>query len=177
MPVTPLHVGPALVIKAACGAHFSLLVFVLSQVLMDLEPAIRMLRGDAVLHGPSHTYLGATVIALASLFAGRPLCEWFLRRFQADPRSPFLVWLHGANEISWHAAAISAFVGTYSHVLLDSLMHGDMEPLAPWSQHNGMLLLVSVDALNLLCLGSGVLGVVLLGAAFILRSRRAPGAP
>ena len=42
MPVTPLHVGPALVIKGAFGERFSLLVFCLAQVVMDIEPVVHL---------------------------------------------------------------------------------------------------------------------------------------
>jgi hypothetical protein len=69
MPVTPLHMGPALAAKALCGRHFSLLVFGFSQVVIDLEPLIRIQRDDAVLHGFTHTYLGATLLGLPSLAA------------------------------------------------------------------------------------------------------------
>lgn len=172
MPVTPLHVGPALVAKAAFPRHFSVLVFALSNVVMDIEPAVQFLREEAVLHGFTHTYLGATILGFVSLLVGKPVCEWLLARFHADPASPFLVWLHGPDLIGWRNAAISAFAGTYSHVFLDSIMHGDMEPLAPWSKANGLLFAIPVDTLNLLCVASGLLGAALLAAACVLASPR-----
>ncbi len=43
-------------------------------------------------------------------------------------------------------------------MLLDSLMHTDIEPFAPFSLDNRMLGLVSVAALHELCLYSGLLG-------------------
>jgi len=65
-------------------------------------------------------------------------------------------------------------VGTYSHVALDSLMHADMRPLAPWSNSNGLLQLVSLGALHLACVLSGLAGVLLMLALFA--RRRTPGA-
>ena len=59
MPFTPFHMGPGLAIKAVSGRYLSLMVFGFSQVAMDIEPLVRMIRGDAVLHGFTHTYLGA----------------------------------------------------------------------------------------------------------------------
>jgi hypothetical protein len=171
MPVTPLHMGPAMVVKGALGARFSLLVFGFSQVVIDLEPLVGILRDDPELHGFTHTYLGATLVALGAMFAGRPFCQWLLRRFQADPGSPPLVWLHGPDTISWGAAALSAFLGTYSHVFLDSFMHADMKPFAPWSSANPQLLAVSVDGLQLGCLLSGVAGAVLMGLVYVARAR------
>jgi hypothetical protein len=172
VPVTPLHMGPAFVAKAAVGRHFSVLVFAFSQLAMDIEPIVRFLRHDRILHGFSHTYLGATLIGLVSLFAGRFIGQYLLRRFQADPQSAFLVWLHGPNEISWTAAATGAFFGTYSHVFLDSFMHDDMEPFAPWSSANGLLLRISVDSLHLVCVGSGLFGALLLVVVFLGHRRR-----
>jgi hypothetical protein len=177
MPVTPLHIGPALIVKAVVPHHFSVLVFAFGNVLMDIEPAVQFLREEAVLHGSTHTYLGATILGFVSLFLGKPFCEWLLARFQADPRSPFLVWLHGPDHIGWRTAAISALAATYSHVVLDSIMHGDMEPLAPWSRANGLLAAVPVDTLNLLCVGNGLLGAALLAVAFLLRTPSAPKGP
>ena len=43
--------GPGLAIKAVTGRHLSLLVFGVSQVVIDVEPLVRIIRGDAVLHG------------------------------------------------------------------------------------------------------------------------------
>ena len=172
MPVTPLHVGPARIAKAAFPRHFSVLVFAFGNAVMDVEPIVQFARGAPVLHGFTHTYLGATILGIVSLAVGKPACEWLLARFRADPASPLLVWLHGPDHIGWRNAGISAFAATYSHVLLDSFMHGDMEPLAPWSKANGLLLAVPVDMLNLLCLGSGLLGAALCVVPFLLRRPR-----
>lgn len=168
--------GLALVLKAAGGRRFSFLVFGFSQIAIDLEPLVRIMREDAVLHGFTHTYLGATLIAIFSILAGRPACQWLLRRFQPDPRSPLLVWLHGPDTISWLAAALSAFAGTYSHVFLDSIMHWDMHPFAPWSPENPQLHAITVDALHLVCMLSGLAGALAMGLLFRYSSRRSPEA-
>ena len=66
MPFTPFHLGPGALIKAVGGERFSFMIFGGSQVLMDVEPLVRMIRGDAVLHGMSHTIAGALVIGVVS---------------------------------------------------------------------------------------------------------------
>lgn len=58
MPFTPFHMGAGLALKAVAGRHFSVLTFGIAQVAMDIEPLVGMLRGAAVLHGPTHTYFG-----------------------------------------------------------------------------------------------------------------------
>ena len=53
-------------------------------------------------------------------------------------------------------------IGGWSHVLLDSLMHSDMEPLAPFSAGSGMTNLVTIAQLELFCALAGALGVAVL---------------
>jgi membrane-bound metal-dependent hydrolase YbcI (DUF457 family) len=169
MPLTPFHMGPGLAVKVVCGRYFSLMVFGFSQVAIDIEPLVRIIRGDAVLHGFTHTYLGATLVALVSVLVGRPVCQSLLNYWTPDPHSPFLNWLRGPNPISWPAAIAGAFVGTYSHVFLDSIMHSDMQPLAPFSGANALLHVISVGSLHLVCVLGGVIGALVVFAAFILR--------
>jgi len=175
MPFTPFHMGPGLAVKAVGRRRFSLMVFGFSQVAIDVEPLVRIIRGDAVLHGFTHTYLGATFVALASVVIGRPICQALLRGWTLEPPSAFLGWVTGTPRISWPTATGSALVGTYSHVALDSLLHADMRPLAPFSETNALLHAVSLGALHLGCVLSGLLGVLVLAAAFIVqRAERTP---
>jgi hypothetical protein len=169
MPITPFHMGPGLLVKALGGRHVSLMVFGFSQVAMDIEPAVRMIRDDVVLHGFVHTYLGATLIGLVSAAVGRPICQVVLDRWAPKPDAAIETWLRGPKRISWPAAVVGAFAGTYSHVFLDGLMHSDMEPLAPFSGANALLGVLSPEVLHVACVLSGVLGVLLLGTAFIRR--------
>jgi hypothetical protein len=175
MPFTPFHMGPGAIVKAALGRHFSLSVFGFAQVAMDLEPLARMLRGDPAPHGLSHTYAGATAIGVISLLLGRPICRRLLRLWPLEPELPFLNWLRGSGDISWPAAAAGAFVGTYSHVLLDSLMHAEMQPFWPLADRNGLLWLVSPEALHVLCLAAGVVGLAGMYVRYRVVGRRATG--
>src|SRR3954470_9256120 len=100
MPFTPFHLGPGAAFKAIGGRHFSFMVFAGSQVLMDIEPLVAILQGRAVLHGITHTILGALVIGLAAGAIGRPLAEWALR---------LLGITH--HPIGWTASFVSGLVG------------------------------------------------------------------
>jgi membrane-bound metal-dependent hydrolase YbcI (DUF457 family) len=64
-----------------------------------------------------------------------------------------------------------AFVGTYSHVFFDSIMHSDMQPLAPLIEANSLLHVITVDALHLACMLSGLLGILLMYVMFLVRGR------
>src|SRR5260370_21704410 len=99
MPVTAFHLGPGIAAKAVLGRHVSLMVFAFSQVAMDVEPVAHVLRGDAVLHGFAHTYVGAALVAALSIVAGRPGCPWLLPPRPPGPGSPVLERLRGANPL------------------------------------------------------------------------------
>lgn len=172
MPFTPLHMGPGLAFKAIGGRHFSLMVFGFSQVMIDLEPLIRMILGDSVLHGVTHTYLGATGVGLASVLIGKPFCQWLLDHVRPDPSLGMLVWLRGSGRITWTAATVGAFFGTYSHIALDSVMHADMQPLAPLNNDNAPLHIVSIDAVHAGCIAAGVIAAVALAAAYLAARRK-----
>lgn len=159
--------GPGLALKSVAGNHFSVLMFGVAQVAIDIEPGIGMLRGSATLHGWTHTYLGATIIAAAVLMLGRPLCLAILKRWNRELVAHRHSWLTSPENLTWPAAAAGAFIGTYSHVALDSLMHFDIRPFSPFSSDNGLLNLVSYQALHVGCVVAGVAGVLL----WVLRQR------
>ena len=172
MPFTPVHLGPALAVKAAAPRHFSFLVFGLTQVVIDSEVALYMIAGGWPVHRLFHTYLGATLVAAVTVVLGRPLLEWAIRLWNrlVAPNGESILRIE--PRITLVAAMSGALIGGYSHVLLDSIMHSDVRPLAPWSDSNALLRLVSVDHLVIACVGLGVLGAAALAAAS-LRARRA----
>jgi membrane-bound metal-dependent hydrolase YbcI (DUF457 family) len=126
------------------------MIFGGSQVLMDVEPLVHMIRGDPILHGVSHTLAGALVVAIVSAAVGRPICNALLERSGIIDRP-----ISGA--VAWG----SAIVGTYSHIALDAVMHRDMKPLWPIACSNPLLGVVSVNTLQLLCVVSGIVGGLL----------------
>jgi hypothetical protein len=173
MPFTPLHMGPALALKSVSGRHFSVLMFGLTQVALDIEPGIGMLRGADVLHGWTHTYLGATLIGALVLAFGRPLCLAILRRWNRELRHHRLGWLADPDALGWPAAALGTFVGAWSHVALDGIMHADMRPFSPLGLSNPSLSWISIESLQVACVAAGVAGIALwLASRAVLRSNR-----
>lgn len=160
MPFTPLHMGPGLAIKAVAGRHFSVLAFGIAQIAMDVEPLVGILRDVEVLHGPTHNYLAALmiapIVALMAPIIGAPI----LRRWNRELSYYHLDWLVSPESWTAYPVITGAFVGTGSHVVLDSLMHADIRPLAPWSSANGLLGLVSIGTLNQACLVAGIVGAL-----------------
>lgn len=153
MPFTPFHMGPGILVKALLQGSFSLMVFGWAQIIMDIQPLVVMITGEGHLHGFTHTYVGATLLAIFSALTGKYLSEIGL-------------YVLGLNRqwqirISWPVTVLSAFVGAYSHVLIDSVMHHDMAPFFPFSEASPLLDLISVYALHEVCVYSGLGGAVI----------------
>jgi hypothetical protein len=153
MPFTPLHLGPGLVFKAIGGRHFSFMVFGGAQVLMDIEPLLGMVYGWPSLHGVTHNLAGALLVGTLAGAIGRPISERVLRGLRIA-HAPF----------TWTASFVAAYVGTFSHVALDALMHADMAPRWPLRDGNPWLGAISLEQLHLACLGLALLGGAVLAA-------------
>jgi len=153
MPFTPFHMGPGIVVKALLQGSFSLMVFGWAQIVMDIQPLVVMITGEGQLHGFSHTYIGATLLAIFSALSGKYLSEIGL----------FVIGLNKQWQvkIAWWVSFLSAFIGTLSHVLLDSFMHSDVEPFFPVTTGNTLLGFISVQALHEACLYSALVGGML----------------
>ena len=152
--------GAALIVKPGLNRHFSVIAFGLAQVAMDIEPGIGMLTGANVLHGPTHTLLGALIIALIVLFIAPVIYRHLIARWNTEVIHYKLAWLIEPTHLSKTAAAIGAFVGTMSHIALDSMMHQDMHPLAPFSQANPLMGFIAHDGIYQLCAVAGVIGAI-----------------
>jgi hypothetical protein len=158
MPVTPYHFGPGAAIKAAIPRYFSFTIFCFAQIVTDCETAYYLVRGEYPLHRVLHTYVGATCVAVFCIAVGRPLCQFALRLWGDRDSAPFKRYFPAGDTISWSAAVIGAFIGTYSHVFLDSIMHSDVRPFSPFSNQNPFYLLVSLYTLHFSCIVLGAFG-------------------
>lgn len=157
--------GPGLAVKSLAGRRFSLIAFGIAQAAMDIEPLIGLLRGASVLHGPTHTYLAALGIAALATFATLAFGRHILRYWNGELIYQDMAWLGEAETFTPGPVILGAFTGTLSHILLDSFMHADITPFAPWSNTNGLLGRVSVETLQDFCLFSGIFGAAIWAAA------------
>ena len=153
MPFTPIHMGPGLFIKALLQGSFSLMVFGWTQIVMDIQPLIVIITGQGHLHGFTHTYIGAILMAVFAALSGKYLSELGLKILGLSKSQPI--------KIVWWVCFLSAFIGSFSHVLLDSIMHSDVEPFYPLSLLNNFYGLMSLSALHKFCMYSGLIGSVI----------------
>jgi hypothetical protein len=154
VPITPFHFGPGLLIKSAIPRRFSFYIFIVSQIFIDIETAWNILRGNERLHVALHTYIGSLVVVLFCLILRRPL---FWNRAQL--LALFKIRFHEIDRVT---VILSSLIGVWSHVLLDSIMHADMTPLAPLSKANEVLGIISLVHLHLGCYLAGILGFLIL---------------
>lgn len=160
MPITPFHFGPGAALHAAAPRKVSFMAFCAANVVVDVEPLYYMVTGQFPLHRFFHTYVGVSLVVALTI----ALCVAGLR---------FATWVALPNLFRWKqltvsSIALGAVCGGYSHIVFDSIMHSDMRPLAPFSDSNGLLHVISLGALHWLCLGAGVLGVLVLAVRSFL---------
>ena len=160
MPFTPFHFGPGMAVKCILRQHFSLSVFCFAQIITDLEVLFYMTRGEEPWHRFLHTYAGAGVTTALSVAIGWPLCRVIVRKWQAWKEAPLQEYFRPSGDISFIAGLNGAAIGALSHVLLDSLMHADMQPLQPFRTENLSHGLVGPGTLHGLCFLLGVVGVL-----------------
>ena len=153
MPFTPIHMGPGILIKGLLQGGFSLMVFGWTQIIMDIQPLVVMITGEGHLHGFSHTYIGAILLAVFSAVTGKYLTELGFK----------IITLGKGDAVSiiWSVAFASALIGSFSHVFLDSIMHSDVQPFYPFVLDNHLHRAISVPMLHKLCMYSGLVGAVI----------------
>lgn len=153
MPFPPVHMGPGILLKAILQSSFSLMVFGWAQIVMDIQPLLVLITGEGHLHGFSHTYVGASLLTVVAALTGKYLAQVGLFILNLTPS------IH--TNIKWWVVFLSAFIGCFSHVLIDSVMHADLQPFFPFARHNPMLLSLSVEALHKICMYCGLVGAVI----------------
>ena len=67
MPITPFHFGPGAAVHAIAPRHISFLAFCAANVLIDVETLYYMLTRQYPWHRFFHTYVGATIIVVATV--------------------------------------------------------------------------------------------------------------
>ena len=152
MPFTPFHFGPGLFIKSLVPRKFNLTVFIVTQILIDSEVLWNLLQGKDRLHTFFHTYLGSSMVILII-----PVLNYVYSFVQK--RIFALSNLFKMSPIKINILFISALIGAWSHVFLDSIMHDDIMPLWPFYLNNPMFHWISVLWLHLGCLLSAALAI------------------
>lgn len=132
MPFTLFHVGPSALIALPLKRFIDVPVFILSNVIIDLEVLVVMISGvtfypDSGLHPIAHTFTYGSIIALA--WGGAAL---FLRKRFHTLMTEFKLKYH-SNTLK---ILVSALFGFWFHLLLDCFYHYDLHPFYPFTLVN-----------------------------------------
>jgi membrane-bound metal-dependent hydrolase YbcI (DUF457 family) len=128
MPVTPLHIGIPGLPAYFKPTRVDITAAVLGGTLVDIDFFLYVLFGGRI-HGFLHTIPGATVLAVTLVVV----------LYMLDPVNRRVKGLfRWERESDVQALVIGAFLGTYSHIILDSLIYSDVKLLQPFSDENPM---------------------------------------
>ena len=167
VPFTPFHFGPGAALHATAPRQISFLSFCAANVLIDVESLYNLINDRHPVHAFLHTYIGATLVLIAVV-----LLFVAARSFANHLWLPNLLqW----RELSLVQASLGAALGAYSHVALDSVMHHDIEPLAPFTTANALLGIVSLSTLHFACLALGALGLLGLAIRWMVAKEQNAG--
>jgi membrane-bound metal-dependent hydrolase YbcI (DUF457 family) len=163
MPFTPYHFGPSGFLGLAFRKWLDIPVFVLANVVVDLEPlAVLVFRLNYPLHGLCHTFLIGTAVGLA----------WALIAYQARGILARLMQLFALPyKTSLAKMIVSAVLGVWFHIFLDSICWYDVKPFWPL-QANPFLDLVTVRTVYIVCTLSFLPAIILYVAIAVFQLRR-----
>jgi hypothetical protein len=155
MPVTPFHLGPGVLVKAAAPRQFSMAAYTLAQVAIDVEAGYHLIRHDWPVHRDVHTFLVGGLTGILSGLIVSQIGAWWAR-----PRDVIGDALTAEYRLG--TAVLSGLFGGILHCILDAIMHPDMRPFRPFSAANPFFGLVSIRALYLFCILTGLVGGMIL---------------
>lgn len=142
--------------------HFGLIAFAATQVVIDVETLYNLLRRNWPVHRTLHSYVGAIVVGAVVGIGAFVIGEWVIkwrRRLGPQPAEPETA---NAKTFRRNAAVFGGMFGGISHVLLDSMMHQDIQPLWPFTKANGMLGAISLAELHGGCVIAGLVGLAIM---------------
>ena len=167
MPTTPFHLGPGLFAAALLFAFADLPTLLLASVILDVEPGSHfILRSFGfsppfAYHGALHTFIGATIVAVALSF----FLVWLVQKYRNRIKLGSYVWNPTGSSIF-----IASLVGLNLHIFVDSFVNTDMQPFWPYQQ-NPLLGAIPPLEIYLGCFALFVLGLLLLYARSCAGSR------
>lgn len=152
MPFTPYHFGPSGFIGLALRKYIDIPVFVLANVIVDVEVlVINLLELGWPMHRYTHTLLLGTAAGVIWAIAAYSLRHLFKKIMQII-RVPY--------QTNLRKMVLSGVLGVWLHVVIDAIYHWDVLLLWP-STVRPLWQLVSRGQLKAICIGAFVAAVIL----------------
>mgnify|MGYP001162588020 CR=1 FL=1 len=161
MPFTTFHLIAGTSIKSVFPKYFSWSTFALTNIFIDFEVLYFLFVTGIPSHKFFHTIIGATLIAIFVAAFCKPICEFGLRLWNKTLRMEKFSWFKTNVKLTRFSAWSGAFIGAYSQLLLDSIMHRDMSPFSPFTDYNSFQRVISIQTLHDVCFGLLVFGFII----------------
>jgi membrane-bound metal-dependent hydrolase YbcI (DUF457 family) len=161
MPCTPYHFGPSAFVGLALRKWLDVPVFVLANIVVDIEVLVINLIGQG---WPYHRYTHTLILgAIAGILWGVTAYpfRYFFGIIMRILRIPYQTGL-------WKMV-VSGVLGVWLHVVIDAIYHCDVKIFWP-SNANPLLGLISHGQVKILCIAS-FFAAILLYALILKRSR------
>jgi membrane-bound metal-dependent hydrolase YbcI (DUF457 family) len=159
MPFTPFHWGLALLIQALLLFLDPIALFI-GVVIPDIEGICYLLFPNlgCVTHGVLHSFFGATFLGIIVGF-GSYIIHKIIRKidFKIDNPTPFAL-----PKYSLPICLLSAFIGTFCHVILDAFLYEDQQLCYIFPIENPFLFLLTWEIVYFFCIVCFILGAVIL---------------
>ncbi len=123
MPLTPFHLGPAMLFGLLLFSYIDFPTFIIANVILDIEPLLNLYFNIGNnMHGFFHSFIGASIIALII----SPIM-FYLRK----PMKKLLESFGLKQKTSFKKILLASLFGVYLHVFLDSFLYSDIKPFFP----------------------------------------------
>src|SRR4030042_3582757 len=143
MPFTPYHFGPSGFLGLAFRKWVDVPVFVLANVIVDIEVLVIKLLGVEWPHRYVHTLLLGAIAGALWGIAAYPLRHLFEKIMQML-RIPY--------QTSLRKMVVSGVLGVWLHVLIDGIYHWDVRIFWP-SKAKPLWRLISQEQVKMVCIG------------------------
>jgi membrane-bound metal-dependent hydrolase YbcI (DUF457 family) len=143
MPLTPYHVGPALLVALLLYPVLDIPTFIVASLILDLEPlAVLLGYVNWPMHGIFHSFTAGTIVGVILA-----LPMYLIRKYT----NPIRIGKITPEERNIKNIIITSVLGVWGHVLLDSFLYADLNLFYP-IQWNPLLGLISERMIINFCL-------------------------
>ena len=152
MPFTPYHFGPSGFIGLVLRKYIDIPVFVLANVIVDVEVlVINLLELGQPIHRYAHTLLLGAATGIIWAIAAYPLRHLFKKIMQI---------IHIPYQTNFRKMVFAGVLGVWLHVVMDAIYHWDVPLLWP-SKARPLWHLVSHGQLKNICIAFLVAALIL----------------
>jgi len=163
MPFTPYHLGPSGFIGLTLRKWIDVPVFVLANVIVDLEVlVVRLLGAGRPIHRYAHTLLIGAGVGIIWAVAAYPLRNFF-KKIMRILRIPY--------QTSLWKMLVSGVLGVWLHVVIDAIYHPDVRLFWP-AKAIPLYALLTRQQIQTLCLVFFIAAVIPYAIAVISYSKR-----